>query len=405
MTGAAWRDMTGRMLTNATRESSGRPADNSRPRIAATEEGGVLRCALSGAWTTRTVHLVDAEMRKIEGRTGYSSMVLDLSEVEKLDTAGAWLIDRLMTAGAATGVEATIRGQSEAGAVLLDAVSDASHKEHDVSQEQRPNIIIRGLEGLGRAVYAGRDDVIASLGILGATIRGGQMKLGRGHSVNPAAIFNQMDRMGVGAIPVVVLMSAIVGAIVAQQGALQLRYFGADIFVVDLVGILVLRELGVLMTAIMIAGRSGSAITAEIGSMKMREEVDALTVIGLNPVGVLVFPRLVALVIALPCLAVAANFAALGGAILVSWFYSDITPAAFIDRLRYAIDLSTIAVGLIKAPFMAMVIGVIASVEGLKVGGSAESLGRRVTASVVKAIFVVIILDGLFAIFFAAIDF
>ena len=150
------------------------------------------------------------------------------------------------------------------------------------------------------------------------------MKLGRGHASIMAAIVNQIDRMGVGAIPVVVLMSAIVGAIVAQQGAYQLAYFGADIFVVDLVGILVLRELGVLMTAIMIAGRSGSAITAEIGSMKMREEVDALTVIGLNPIGVLVFPRLVALVIALPCLTIAANFAALGGAIVVSWFYSDI---------------------------------------------------------------------------------
>lgn len=395
--------MTRRMLTNATRESSGPPADS--PRIAETEEGGVLHCALSGAWTTRTVHLVDSEMREIERRTDYKSMVLDLSEVEKLDTAGAWLIDRLLTSLAGQGIAISVQGQSEEGSVLLDAVSDASKKEHDVGQSHPPNILIRTLEQLGRAVYAGRDDVIASLGILGATIRGGQMKLGRGHSVNPAAIFNQIDRMGVGAIPVVLLMSAIVGAIVAQQGALQLRYFGADIFVVDLVGILVLRELGVLMTAIMIAGRSGSAITAEIGSMKMREEVDALTVIGLNPVGVLVFPRLVALVVALPCLTIAANFAALGGAILVSWFYSDITPAAFIDRLRSAIDISTIAVGLIKAPFMAMVIGVIASVEGLKVGGSAESLGRRVTASVVKAIFVVIILDGLFAIFFAAIDF
>jgi phospholipid/cholesterol/gamma-HCH transport system permease protein len=196
-----------------------------------------------------------------------------------------------------------------------------------------------------------------------------------------------------------------VGGIVAQQGAYQLRYFGADIFVVDLVGILILRELGVLMTAIMLAGRSGSAITAEIGSMKMREEVDALKVIGLNPVGVLVFPRLVALVIALPCLTIIANFAALGGAIVISYFYSNITPAAFLDRLRVGISLSTIFSGLIKAPFMAMVIGILASVEGLKVGGSAESLGRHVTASVVKAIFVVIIMDGAFAIFFASINF
>jgi phospholipid/cholesterol/gamma-HCH transport system permease protein len=163
--------------------------------------------------------------------------------------------------------------------------------------------------------------------------------------------------------------------------------------------------MGVLLTAIMIAGRSGSAITAEIGSMKMREEVDALTVIGLNPVGVLVFPRLVALVIAMPCLTILSNFAALGGAIVISYYYSGIDPEQFIDRLRQAIDLSTIFAGLIKAPFMAMIIGIVGSVEGLKVGGSAESLGRHVTASVVKAIFVVIMIDGMFAIFYAAIGF
>ena len=141
-----------------------------------------------------------------------------------------------------------------------------------------------------------------------------------------AAIITQIDRIGVGAVPVIILMSTIVGAIVAQQGAFQLRNFGAEIFVVDLVGILVLREMGVLLTAIMIAGRSGSAITAEIGSMKMREEVDALTVIGLNPVGVLVFPRLVALVIAMPCLTIISNFAALGGAIAISYYNLDIEP-------------------------------------------------------------------------------
>jgi phospholipid/cholesterol/gamma-HCH transport system permease protein len=154
-----------------------------------------------------------------------------------------------------------------------------------------------------------------------------------------------------------------------------------------------------------VAGRSGSAITAEIGSMKMREEVDALTVIGLNPVGVLVFPRLVALVIALPCLTVIANFAALAGAMLVAWVYSGIPPEAFIDRMRDAIAVNTVFAGLIKAPFMALIIGIIASVEGMKVGGSAESLGRQVTTSVVKAIFIVVILDGMFAMFYAAINF
>ncbi|AWC23812.1 ABC transporter permease [Aminobacter sp. P9b] len=395
------------MLTIGKREASGGAADgrDHRPQVAVAEREGVLACVFTGIWTTRTVALVDAEMRTLEARKGFVALALDLSGIEKMDTAGAWVIDRLVFANEKRGVEVKMEGRSEAANVLLDAVGEAVRRDGDSAAEVQPNILIRMLEAMGRRVYEMRDDFLSSMNILGATIRGAQMKLGRGHAVNPAAIFSQIDRMGVGAIPVVLLMSGIVGAIVAQQGAFQLSYFGADIFVVDLIGVLVLRELGVLMTAIMIAGRSGSAITAEIGSMKMREEVDALTVIGLNPIGVLVFPRLVALVIALPCLSILANFAALGGGMATAWFYSDIPPAAFIDRLRVAIDLSTIFAGLIKAPFMAIIIGTIASVEGMKVGGSAESLGRHVTASVVKAIFVVIILDGLFAMFYAAINF
>lgn len=395
------------MLTIGKRDASGNAAKEAdhQPRVAVGEEGGVLGCAFSGIWTTTTVAHIDAEMRKIEHRKGFQTLALDLSHIEKIDTAGAWLIDRLVSVFEKKGVEIKMQGQSDVASILLGAVGEAVRREPDSRGVRRPNIILRGLEAVGRRVYEMRDDFLASMNILGATIGGAQMKLGRGHAINPAAIFNQIDRMGVGAIPVVVLMSAIVGAIVAQQGAYQLNYFGANIFVVDLVGVLILRELGVLMTAIMIAGRSGSAITAEIGSMKMREEVDALKVIGLNPIGVLVFPRLVALVIALPCLTIIANFAALGGGIIAAWLYSGIAPSAFIDRLRGAIDISTIFAGLIKAPFMAMIIGTIASVEGMKVGGSAESLGLHVTASVVKSIFVVIILDGLFAIFYASIEF
>ena len=395
------------MLTIGKKDASGGDAEeaDNRPRIAVGEEDGVLGCAFSGNWTTRTVALIDTEMRKLEKRSGYKTLALDLSKVEKMDTAGAWLIDRLVGINEKRGVEVRTQGESEIASILLGAVGDAMRRDDHPKMQGRPNVVIRLLEAMGRRVYEMRDDFLAAMNILGSTIRGAQMKLGRGHAVNPAAIVHQIDRMGVGAIPVVVLMSGIVGAIVAQQGAYQLSYFGADIFVVDLVGVLILRELGVLMTAIMIAGRSGSAITAEIGSMKMREEVDALKVIGLNPIGVLVFPRLVALVVALPCLTVIANFAALGGGIVAAWLYSDIPPAAFLDRLRVAIDLSTISAGLIKAPFMAMIIGIIASVEGMKVGGSAESLGQHVTASVVKSIFIVIILDGLFAMFYAAIDF
>ncbi|MCT7375490.1 ABC transporter permease [Chelativorans salis] len=370
-----------------------------------SEDGGTLTCRLAGDWTTRTVGHIDGEMRDLRNKEGIARLHLDLSGVRHLDTAGAWLVGRLVVDYEQRGAAVEMTGQSESASILLAEVMPVAEEPTLPGGGRRGSWIVNLLAAIGRSVYDARDDILYGMHILGATISGAQMKLGRKHAVNPTAIVSQIDRMGVGAIPIIVLMSAIVGAIIAQQGAFQLRYFGAEILVVDLVSILIMRELGVLMTAIMIAGRSGSAITAEIGSMKMREEVDALTVIGLNPVGVLVFPRLVALVIAVPCLTIVANFAALGGAMMVAWIYSDISPSAFIDRLREAIDLTSIFSGLIKAPFMAMIIGIIASVEGMKVGGSAESLGRHVTASVVKAIFIVIVVDGMFAMFYAAIDF
>ena len=375
------------------------------PLVEEREEGARAVWALSGVWNTRSVHLVDTQMRTLESSDTSTDVVIDITGVSRLDTAGAWLIERLAAAKQSQGARVEIVGASAAAQILLPAVREAVAQQAASKQDAKSFFVIRWLEAIGRATDSAWRDFLAGMYILGATIRGAQMKLGRGHAVNMAAIFNQIDRMGVGAIPVVVLISSIVGAIVAQQGAYQLRWFGAEIFIVDLVGILALRELGVLLTAIMVAGRSGSAITAEIGSMKMREEVDALTVIGLNPVGVLVFPRLVALVIAVPCLTIIANASTLGGGMLVALIYSGIPPEAFIDRLHASIDMSTIFAGMIKAPFMALIIGIIASVEGMKVGGSAESLGRHVTSSVVKSIFVVIVLDGLFAMFYVAIDF
>lgn len=394
------------MLTKAQKQASQtEEAHQLQPRIDVARDSGTVTVVVSGAWNSREVGVVDAQMRDLETESGIRALRVDLSHLSSLDTAGAWLIERLISACRERAIQVEVTGHSAASRTLLEAVHEASADIEMPGKEPNTSLFLDLFASVGRAMYEFRGDFIMGMHIIGATIRGAQMKLGHGHALSPAAIVTQIDRMGVGAIPVVVLMSTIIGAIVAQQGAFQLRYFGAEIFVVDLVGILVLREIGVLLTAIMIAGRSGSAITAEIGSMKMREEVDALTVIGLNPVAVLVFPRLVALVIGLPLLTVIANFSSLAGAITVSWVYSGISPDAFIVRLRDAIDLTTYFAGLIKAPFMAIIIGVIASVEGLKVGGSAESLGQRVTASVVKAIFVVIVVDGLFAMFYAAIDF
>jgi phospholipid/cholesterol/gamma-HCH transport system permease protein len=214
---------------------------------------------------------------------------------------------------------------------------------------------------------------------------------------------HHLDRVAWQAVPIVLLITFLIGAIIAQQDIFHFRKFGADDYVVDLVGILILREIGVLLVAIMVAGRSGSSYTAELGSMKMREEIDALRTMGLDPAEVLIFPRIFALVCALPILTFLGSMSALMGGGLVAWLYGGMNPEIFIDRLREAVSIDHFEVGIIKAPFMALVIGAVACSEGLKVKGSAESLGLQTTTSVVKSIFFVIVLDGLFAIFFASI--
>jgi phospholipid/cholesterol/gamma-HCH transport system permease protein len=214
---------------------------------------------------------------------------------------------------------------------------------------------------------------------------------------------HHLDNVGWRAVPIILLITFLIGCIIAQQGIFHFRKFGADVYVVDMVGILVMREIGVLIVAIMVAGRSGSAYTAELGSMKMREDVDALRTMGFDPVEVLVLPRVLALIIGLPLLTFIGSLAALYGGGLVCWLYGGIDPDVFLQRLREAITLDHFKVGIIKAPFMAMVIGVVACVQGFEVKGSAESLGMQTTASVVESIFLVIVLDGLFAIFFASI--
>ena len=305
----------------------------------------------SGPWTTSHIYGVDGPLRQIVSKR-YRTVQINMSDIGELDTAGAWLLERTIRELKKSGANVSIMGERDGFKTLLAAVSAVP----EIAPVQTSGLYSGAISGIfeaaGRLASTLKNDFLMSMHMLGATIRGAQMKIGRSHGVSPAAIIYQMDKMGVGALPVIILMSFIIGAIIAQQGAFQLRYFGAEIFVVDLVGILVLREIGVLLTAIMVAGRSGSAITAEIGSMKMREEVDALKVIGLNPIGVLVFPRLVALVLVLPMLTVVSDISALFGASVVTSTYSGISPAAFIGRLRDAIDLSTYFAGLIKAPFM-----------------------------------------------------
>lgn len=371
--------------------------------MTSTAESGE-RYVLAGDWRNRGISAVLNDLMAAETKAGEGKLEIEASGIEAIDTSGAWLIRRLISSQQAAGRDVELIGASKALSALVDVLPADGPKRPTVDKDRR-SLFQKVFEPTGKAVASLGQDTLAGLHILGSAVGGAQLKGGRGSGVSPASVVTHIDRMGVRAVPIIVLMSFLIGAIIAQQGAFQLRYFGAELFVVDLVGILQLREIGVLLTAIMIAGRSGSAITAEIGSMKMREEIDALTVIGLNPVGVLVFPRLVALTIALPLLTIIANFAALYGAAIVTFIYSGITFQTFLSRLHEAVDYSSVASGMIKAPFMALAIGIVSAVEGMKVGGSAESLGTHVTASVVKSIFVVILMDAMFAIFYSAIDF
>ena len=263
--------------------------------------------------------------------------------------------------------------------------------------------MIAGLESVGRATVGFKDDAKSFLEMLGAIGVSLFSIIVRPRTLRLTSTVHHLNRVGWQAIPIMLLITFLIGGIIAQQGIFHFRKFGADAYVVDMVGILVLREIGVLIVSIMVAGRSGSAYTAELGSMKMREEIDALRTMGFDPVEVLILPRVLALVCALPILTFLGSMSALYGGGLVAWLYGGMSPEIFIARIREAISVTHFEVGMIKAPFMALVIGVVACSEGLRVKGSAESLGLQTTTSVVKSIFLVIVLDGVFAIFFASI--
>ncbi|EFO30811.1 ABC transporter permease protein [Roseibium sp. TrichSKD4] len=356
---------------------------------------------LSGDWTISS--LAEAE-RLVESimLDKYRVTCLDTSAIDNLDTSGAWLVHRLRGSLEYQGRRVELIGLTENRFNLFCQIE--RHHPPEYKPEKSKVSLVGFLEATGKQVVNVGRDAIAMLHILGSLGVVLSTVLLQPKRLRGIAVAVQFDRTCIGAVPIVALMSFLIGAIISQQGGFYLRQFGADIYVVDLAGILVLREIGVILTAIMVAGRSGSAFTAELGAMRMQEEVDALHVIGLSVTEVLVLPRILALMIALPVLTFIADMAALVGAGLTTWVYLDIPPAAYLTQLQAAITMKTLWVGIVKAPFMALIIGLIACVEGLKVGGSAESLGRHTTMSVVKAIFLVIVVDGVFAIFFASIN-
>ncbi|MEF9601270.1 ABC transporter permease [Paracoccus sp. PXZ] len=356
------------------------PAD---PKLSATISDGELR--LAGEFTVWTLGQLPPE-------AGTASR-LELSGLTRLDTAAAWYLTGREREGA------RLDGLTEAQARLLDTVRQALPQPD--AETAGPAGWRLMLEQTGRRVIAALvflREIAEYLGRFLAALARGIRHPG---DFRFTSLVYHCQETGLRAVPIVALMSFLIGIVLAFQGAVQLRQFGAEVFVIDLIAISILRELGILLTAIIVAGRTASALTASIGSMKMNEEIDAMRTLGLDPDMVLVLPRVLALIITLPILGLIANIAGLVGGALMSWIELGISPSMFRYRLLADTSVDHVIVGLSKAPVFALIIGVIGCHAGMKVGKDAESLGAETSRAVVNAIFAVIVADALFSIFFS----
>ena len=369
-------------------------------RIDIAERDGILSISATGAWETARLAGVDRGLRAAtSGRA--RSVRIDLSHVEALDTAGAWLLHRTLKALHAQNVATEITGAKPDHKALIDSI--AANDREQVLRRPNPHRLVALLDDTGRAFVHGLAELGGLLSFLGVTVVTLARALAHPRRFRVTALFVQMERGGLNALPIVGLLSFLIGIVLAYQGADQLRRFGAEIFTVNLVGISILREMGILLAAILVAGRSGSAFTAQIGTMQVNEEVDAMRTIGLDPIEVLVLPRVIALVIVLPLLTVYADMMGVAGGALMSWATLDISLTQFLERLRNAVPMWAFWVGMIKAPVFGLLIALTGCRAGLRVTGSAESVGQQTTRSVVIAIFLVIVMDAIFSIFFSTV--
>jgi phospholipid/cholesterol/gamma-HCH transport system permease protein len=367
-------------------------------RIETARDGEALVVRLRGRWVVSEASALDAGLHAL-ALPKTSSASIDLSGVETLDTAGAWLVLRLERLLRARGVKVGLANVARQFEPLIQQVAKRP-PDQPMPPHHRPGLLY-GLNFLGFLTFrAGRRaaELLGFFGLVTVTILRSWRHPSR---VRMIPLVVHMERTGVSALPIVGLLSFLIGIVVAYQGADQLRRFGAEIFTVDLLGIFFVRELGVLLCSIIIAGRSGSAFTAEIGTMQVNEEIDAMVALGIDPVEVLVLPRVFALMLTLPLLTFYANFMGIVGGALAAYAVLDISLPAFVAELRNAISGWGFWLGILKAPFFAMCIAMVGCHDGLRVSRSAESVGRLTTLSVVQSIFLVIVIDAAFSILFA----
>ncbi len=361
-----------------------------------------MTIAFGGRWDLAAVARQDAPLRALDA-AGASRAAIDISALTALDSAGAWALHRLRTKLRAQNVQADFVGGKEAYLSLLNRLERPPRAAPLVPP--RPNIMVVMLARLGSGAERALSESIDIVGFFGQALATAARTLLRPANVRVTSLLVQVEQVGLNALPIVGLLSFLIGVVLAYQGIDQLRRFGAEVFTVNLAGISILREVGVLMTAIVIAGRSGSAFTAQIGTMKVREEIDAMRTLGLDPVEILVLPRLLALVLTMPLLGFYADVVGLFGAAVSTMLILDLSPIQFMSQLREAVEIKHFWVGIIKAPVFGFIIALTGCRYGLKVKGSAENVGRRTTQSVVEAIFLVIVADAVFSIVFSRIGY
>jgi phospholipid/cholesterol/gamma-HCH transport system permease protein len=358
------------------------------------EEDGTdgTRLVLSGQLTLVSIAPMERELNGLPGPIA----AVDLEAVGEIDTVGAWVVCRI-----AREHNADITGASEAAERLLNAVRGID-AEGGIRPPRAP-VWKRVPGAVGEKVYAARSGVYGVVGFFGQILLGGASLLRHPTRFPLRALVHQMELVGVSALPIIGLMSFLIGIVIAQQGSVQLQQFGAESLTVNLVGRITLRELGVLMTAIMVAGRSGSAFAAQLGTMKLTEEIDAMRTIGISPIEVLVIPRILAATFMMVLLGFYASAAAMIGGAVVGEVTLGIPFWTFLSRIQEVVPEHDLWVGLIKAPVFGLIIGLAGCYHGLQVRGNSEEVGRRTTMAVVSAIFAVIVLDAFFAVFFTEI--
>jgi phospholipid/cholesterol/gamma-HCH transport system permease protein len=323
-------------------------------------------------------------------------LTIDLSDVRNMDTVGAWVVYRTVRDR-----HAKVVGANDQAKSLLDQVAEADHPAK-VRPEERAGFV-RVLRELGEWVSEAGVTLLGLLGFFGATLIGFANLVKRPRRFRLNAVVQRFDTVGVRALGIIGLMSFLIGIVIAQQGSVQLEQFGAEIYTINLIGRITVRELGTLMTAIMVAGRSGSAFAAQIGTMKITEEIDAMRTIGVSPVEALVIPRLISAVVMMPLLAFWAMLTALIGGGIFVWLSLGIPPITYIQRLQEVIPITDLWIGLIKAPVFGFIIALAGCFQGMLVEGNSEEVGSRTTTAVVQSIFLVIVLDAVFAVFFSSI--